>query len=194
MKKFIALAIGAVLFFTACKKSPLDNSFNTHPEMMYTDLSGSVVGFNQYKPIDLDKDGHNDVGFGTMLVGDPVNKQDKKQWLVTTSFYTSLPVNPLEGIPVLALSDLITIGNMPACSWYNASGVVLAQKIIEEQTTYWLGDWKNANHRYIAIQVNKNGQLYNGWVEISFDPFAEQIVLHRAAIASEPNKNVKAGW
>lgn len=194
MNNILTIIISALLLFTACKKSTVIDPINTHPQMMYTDLTGSVVGFNQHKAIDLDKDGYNDIGFGTMLVGDPVNKQDKKQWLVTSSFYTSLPVNTLEGIPMLALSDLITIGNFPGYFWYNASGVLLAQRIIEEQNTYWLGDWKDAYHRYIPLQLNKNGQLYNGWVEISFDLRTEQVVLHRAAIAKEANKNIKAGW
>ena len=178
----------------SCKKSPVTTPIDPAPVMSYINLHDSAVTFNKLAVLDLNSDGENDVWFSTLLVGDPIAQQDKKQWYITTSLYTSLPVNGNESIPVLKLDDSIPTQNFNNCNWYNAASVLLAEKVIGiSGDPYWLGDWKEAAHKYIPLQVLKEGAKYNGWVEISFSTAGEKIILHRAALCKEKNKTVVAG-
>jgi hypothetical protein len=88
------------------------------------------------------------------------------------------------------MSDNIPVANFGNYSWYNASGVVLVQKTITMESSFWEGDWKDAFNRFIPIQINKRGAKYNGWIEVSFAKSEEKIILHKAAISNEANKEV----
>ena len=184
--------VAGIAFIVACRKT-IEKAPVSNPSMNYIDLSDTSVAFNRYFSIDLDGNGEKDVAFGTLLVGDPINKQDKMQWLVTTSFNGSLPVDNDEKIPVLNEEDSIPVNNFRGYNWYNASAVLLAQKVIGEQSVFWQGDWKSVSHRFIPVQVKKNNLLYNGWVEVSFSMTDEKLILHEAAICKEAGKKIEAG-
>jgi len=164
------------------------------PSMTYLDLKDTAVGFNRAVILDIDKDGATDIYFTTLLVGDPVMQQDKMQWLLTGGFDTNFPVNANESIPVLGLNDAITVKDPPGYNWYNASAVVLVQKIISVAAPpVWAGDWKKVSHRYIPFQLIKATGVYNGWIEVSFSTGNEKLVLHKTAVCKEQNKDIKAG-
>ena len=191
MKRFCILLTSVVLI-ASCKKDET-TPVNDKP-MTYIDLKDSAVTFNHSASYDLDGDGEKDVRFSTLLVGDAVNKQDKKQWYVTSSFNASLPVNEGESIPVLNMADSIPVANFNGYNWYNASSIILAQKIIGEVgDPFWQGDWKSATHRFIPIQLQKANAVYNGWIEVSFSTANEKIILHKAAIGKKAGKAIAAG-
>ncbi|THU38124.1 hypothetical protein FAM09_15685 [Niastella caeni] len=193
MKKMIVVAGFALLLAGCCKKDNVPEA--TNPEMRYLNLNDSGVVFNRSASFDLDGNGSKDIYFTTMLVADPLNKQDKKQWWVTSSFYANLPVNDIEEIPVMQMGETIYPESFSGYTWYNASGVILAQKIFtDNQPPYWAGKWKDASRRFIAIQIINNSKVYNGWVEISFSNTEEKVIIHRAAICKEANNTIKAGW
>lgn len=99
-----------------------------------------------------------------------------------------------EETPALNKEDAITISNPPGFNWYNASSLVLAEKIIEETgLAHWEGNWKNADHHYLPVQVRNKNLRYNSWVEVSFKMDSEELILHRAAVAVEAGRDVKAG-
>jgi hypothetical protein len=52
---------------------------------------------------------------------------------------------------------------------------------------------KLANHKYLPVYLKKNGHVYFGWIELSFDTIAEKIILHRAALCTEAGQKIKAG-
>jgi len=191
MKRFFIL-LSSVVLIASCKKdetTPVDDK-----PMVYIDLKDSAVTFNHSTYFDLDGDGQKDILFNTLLVGDAANKLDKKQWYVTSSFTTSLPVNTSEAIPVLNMADSIPVANFNGYNWYNASAIILAQKVIGETgDPYWQGDWKNATHRFIPVQVQKANGVYNAWVEVSFSTANEKIILHKAAISKKAGKAIAAG-
>ncbi len=191
MKRFFIL-LSSVVLIASCKKDdqpPADNK-----PMTYIDLKDSAVAFNRSAYFDLDGDGQKDILFNTLLVGDAVNKLDKKQWYVTSSFTTNLPVSLSESIPVLNMADSIPVANFNGYNWYNASSIILAQKITGETgDPYWQGDWKNATHRFIPVQVQKANGVYNAWVEVSFNTATEKIILHKAAISKKAGKAIAAG-
>ena len=194
MQRMLIVAL-LVIQIAACKKPITENPppAGQDPEMRYTDLGNQPIGFNQFISLDLDKDGQKDISFSTLLVGDPIYKVDKMQWLLSSSFYTNLPVKE-ERIPVMDTGDSIHIRNFNGYEWFNASHIVLTQKIIGiTGDPYWEGDWKQAAHQFAPFQVMHNNSLYNGWVEISFNQADEKLVLHRAAISMEAGKKIAAG-
>lgn len=194
MKRFLGLLL-PVLLLTACDdKNIILPPTQIHPQMHYTELNNVTIKFGQLKSLDIDGDNTKDLLFSTVLVADPITRVDKKRYFVTASFDVFSLVNEQEETPVLNSGDAITINNHPGFNWYNASSLVLAEKIIEETgPAHWEGNWKNANHNFFPVQVRKNNLLYNGWAEVSFKMDSEELILHRAAVAVEAGKDVKAG-
>lgn len=182
------------MLFISCKKYYEDPTKEKEAEMQYSELNDTAIIFNKGASFDVDGDRQKDIYFTTLYVGDPILQADKKQWLAGSSFYTNLPVNEKENIPVLNSLDRIPVGNFNGYSWYNASTIILAQKIITNTApSYWLGQWKDVSHKFVPFQVIRTNGFYNGWVEVSFDTQAEKIILHKAAVSKEANKPVKAG-
>ena len=194
MKKILVLAI-PVLLIASCKKENTNQSPpSSQPEMRYTDLKNVTIKSGQQKSLDINGDNSIDLLFSTILVGDPLFRRDKRRYYANASFDVFSLVNEGEETPVLNNNDSVTIRNHPGFNWYNASSIILAEKIIEETgPAHWEGNWKNAIHNYFAVQVRKNDLLYTGWVEISFTTDTEELILHRAAIATEAGKDIKAG-
>lgn len=193
--KILACLSLLLLLIVSCKKTqPLQPQPLPSPVLKYTNLADSAIRMNRSASFDINGDGEWDIFFGTLLVGDPLNQQDKKQWLVGSSFNTNLPVNGNERIPMMQRGEPVPLGDFSGYSWFNASMVYLTQKIISMNIPpFWEGEWKNANHHFIPVQVNKNGGLYNGWVEVSFDTVEEKLIIHKAAISLNPGQAVKAG-
>jgi hypothetical protein len=193
--KITIIVSGFLLLLASCKKNPVQSPVSFHPQMRYSNLNDTAVVFNRSASFDLDGNGSKDIYFSTMLVGDPVYNQDKKQWLVSSSFYANLPVNGNEEIPVMQQADSIPLTGFSGYNWYNASTVLLAQQIVPDTAPpYWDGKWKDASHRFVSIQIIDKNNLYNGWVEVSFYKAQEKMIIHRAAVSTEANKVVKAGW
>ena len=183
-----------LIHMTVCKKPVVTPPEDTHPLMRYIELADTSIVFGKGASFDLDGNGSKDVYFVTQLVGDPINQQDKRQWLAGGSFTTYFPVNPTESIPVMRSMDDIPISSFSGYNWYNAPEILLAQKILSMNIPpYWTGEWKDANHRFIPLQIKNGNDPYNGWVEVSFSTANEKMILHKAAISKEPNKAIKAG-
>ncbi len=194
MKKIWILLLPVLLFNACSEKNIIDPPGGTHPQMRYTDLGNLSVKFGQQKALNIDGDNTIDLLFSTALVADPIARVDKRRYYVNASFDVFSLVNEQEETPVLNKNEVIAINNHPGFNWYNASSIVLAEKIIEENgPDHWEGNWKNADHKYFAVQVRKNDLRYNGWVEVSFKMDTGELVLHRAGVAVEAEKNIKAG-
>ena len=187
---FIA-SICFVLF--ACKKvEPIVPAPVPHPQMRYIDLHDGEVGFHQEKPVDIDGDGKTDFFFGVILVGDPVLERDRLQYYAMSGVKCNLLNDANDQSPVLNKMDTISKTH-PGYTWWEISSILLAEKIITHTESHWEGLWKNANHQYLPIQVETNGKLFHGWIELSFSTAAEKLILHKAAISMEDGKTVKAG-
>ena len=193
MKIAILFFVAAIVGVSCDKTKPVPLPTETHPQMSYAELTSKIVAFDGHALIDADRDGYNDLLFNTMLLGDPTAQQDKHQWLVNSSFVTNLPVKD-ENVPLLNYGDSISVHNFSGYEWFNASTILLAQKIIDMvQQPWWEGEWKHASHHYLPFQLNKNDQLYNGWVEVSFSTSEEKLILHKVAVSLESNKKIIAG-
>jgi hypothetical protein len=196
MKKVIFIFAG-FLTLISCEKTVIqeEKPIESHPQMFYKNFGDTAVLFGRGASFDLNDDGSKDIYFTTLLLGDPIAKQDKRQWYVQSSFFANLPVNDNENIPQLSAGDSIPVNNFSGYTWYNASNILLAQKVFYEtqEPPSWEGNWKTAQHQFIPIQIIQNSKYYNGWIEISFSMSAEKAIIHRSGISKQENQTVQAG-
>ena len=190
MKRTLWLGLISMMA-VACRKPPPEPPIQRHPSMVVKDLADSSVALGRYAHFDLDNNGQKDVLFSTQSVGYDNGSIVKQQWTVNTSFYANLPVNSTEQIPVLQYLDSISINDFSGYAWYNASSIVLSQKIYSfTAPPFWEGDWKESYHCFVPVQLVKQDGLYNGWIEVSFSTTTEKLTLHRMAICKEANKSI----
>ena len=131
--------------------------------------------------------------FNTLLLGDAIGQRDRLQFYANSSIDAFQPVNEQEETPILSKDAPISL-HFPGFTWYDITAIVLAEKVmLVSGETYWDGLWKNASHKYLPVQVKKNGQSFLGWVEMSFDKTAEKLILHKAAISTVAGREIKAG-
>jgi hypothetical protein len=196
---FSNLIVVFVIVFTSCKKEKVVTMPPTQPqpvvEMEYTNLNNAEIKYGHPEvSIDLNKDNRADLMFEVMRVGDFINKLDKFNFNILTSITTSVPVNGNEQIPVMLKNALIPLNDFGGNNWYGASEITLIQKVLfENMTVNWRGNWLTVQRGYLPVQLFKNSQKYNGWIELTADNANEKLILHRAAVSKEPNKEIKAG-
>ncbi|WP_046369401.1 hypothetical protein [Flavihumibacter petaseus] len=197
MKQMVFL-MALAFAVSSCERSvenprqPSPEPPKTQPEMTYIDLGNVTVGFGQAKGVDLTADGQPDLIFGTVLVGDPILKRDRRQYTVVSAQKRNLLNDATDQTPALHQRDGITAAH-PGYLWWDLSSIVLAEKIVTYTNTFWQGNWKDAGHRYLPIQIDLQGKKYHGWVELSLPGAEEKIILHRAAVSKVPDVAVMAG-
>ena len=196
--RYLIVCLTVLYAFSACKKEVATPQVPVPiPNMQYSDFNNTIVKFGQNFKMDLDNDGANDFYFSSQLVGDPLEQKDKKQFFIGSSLYAFCPVNNINGLdrfPMVIKGDNIGYDCYPRYEWSDALGVVLVQKTITfYRVPYWEGDWKNASHRYLPLFVIKDNAKFFGWLEISFDILNEGMLIHKAGISKEADKEVRAG-
>lgn len=194
MRKIFIIATISILA-VACKKEkmqPTIPSIPSHPVMSYKNLGDKEVKYGQSQYVDIDNDGTIDFKFSVLLVGDPVLQRDRVQFYANSGIKRNLLNSQVDESPMLNKGD--SIGKVHSgYSWWEISSIVLAEKIVEYSGNHWEGLWKNADHNYLPIQIEKNNKLYHGWVELSFNTADEKLILHKAAISTEEERSVQAG-
>lgn len=181
-----------LLTFAACKKQ----TFTKPPaqQMQVKELNNVEIGYNSGKRFDIDGNGTLDLAFRTYHIGDPLLQMDKIQFCAVSLIESHLPVNSANDVAVVNNGDWIFTESKPNYEWFEVSLLVMAQKNIPlNGAVYWTGTWRQTNHQYLPVQLLKNGKRYNGWVELSFDMEREKIILHRSAICTVANLDIKAG-
>ena len=180
------------LVAVACMKKSVQET--NHPAMQYTYLNDLELGMRDSYHLDIDANGTPDFTFHTQLVGDPIYKHDRRQFLVVSKIETNLLNDKEDESPQLKKGDRISMWHV-GHTWYRLSSILLAEKVVPlEGEVRWEGRWKNANHHYLPVQVVKNGKVYLGWVEISFDVAAQKLTLHKSALSTESGKDIRAGY
>jgi hypothetical protein len=180
--------------FIACKKEkvPIPPPISQHPVMTYKDLQNKEAKYGQYQYVDVDSDGLSDILFNVILVGDPILQRDRVQFYANSGIKRNLLNNQVDESPMLNKGDSIS-KVYKGYTWWEVSAIVLAEKIVENNGSHWEGLWKNADHKYLPIQIEKNKKIYHGWIELSFNTVEEKMILHKAAMSSEEEKTVQAG-
>jgi hypothetical protein len=193
MTKYLFIAVVAVSLIACGKEKPLTPpAVSPQPVMAYKDLENQEVKYGQYQYVDLDNDGTRDFLFNVQLVGDPMLQRDRIQFYANSGIKRNLLNNDVDETPMLNKGDSISKRHV-GYNWWEISSIVLAEKLVYASGSSWEGIWKNADHKYLPIQIEKNGKLYHGWIEISFSIAEEKLILHKAAISTEEDKGIKAG-
>jgi hypothetical protein len=196
MKKNL-IVLSVMMILISCRKEdntmppPPDN--RPHPVMLYKDLGSASAGYGHLQALDIDSDGINDFYFSAQLVGDPILQRDRLQFYANSRERRNLLNDVNDQSPMLNLMDPIS-KVYPGYTWYEISSIVLAEKIITDSGTSWEGRWKTANHNFLPVQIQKDRKLYHGWIELSFDMSNEVVILHRSALSTEADREVKAGY
>ena len=176
----------------ACMKRSIDEQ--SHPNMQYTYLHDLEIKAGTFYHLDIDGNGSPDFSVHTQLVGDPILQRDRLQFLVGSKIKTNLLNNDQDESPRMNKGDRIGPKH-DGFNWFEISSIVLAEKLIPvNETPHWDGIWKRASHHFLPVQVIKEGKVYHGWIEISFDITNEKLILHKAAISTETDKEIKAGY
>jgi hypothetical protein len=191
MKHILFVAFIACL--ASCKK---DTEIKTPTiPMMYKDLSSRVVNITTPAGIDINGDGPSDVWFEIFHTGDDIQEKDEHLFRVTQGEESKLLVNEQEESPIISKGDVIKINGNAGYEWEANANIELAKRTLYRNAAAptWEGVWKNAQRKYLAVQVNKNGSLFNGWIELSFDTATEKVILHRSGFSLEAGADILAG-
>jgi hypothetical protein len=197
MKNF-SLIIFTILIVSACSKKdvvdPPKLPGNEFPEMLVTELNDAEVKHQQQQVLDLDKDAVNDLFFATWYIGDPVEQEDEVLFFAASGTQSALMVSAENASPKFSRNDIIPVNPVAGYNWYVVAQVEMAMKNIGfTAPPYWEKDWKDATHKFLAVQVKCADKLYYGWVEVSMDTANSKLILHRSAIAKQPGRAVKVG-
>lgn len=187
--RILFIVLGCLFLLGSCKK---ENDIPANYSVEFFDLQNAAVKYQQPVTLDFTKDGNTDFSFGVLLVGDPVLQRDRYQFYVSSRVKTNLLNDTNDESPILNKGDEIGL-NHEGYTWYEVSAIVLAEKIVTNQSTTWSGRWTNANHKYLPIQIEREGKLFNGWIEVSFNKTEEKIILHKAALSKFPNVSIRTG-
>lgn len=194
---FLTIITIIIIWNTACNKPINLPQYPDVPatEMDYMHWENAEVGYGKNALVaDINKDGRYDFIFGVQLVGDPLAKVDKLQFMVTGNYHSFLASNNAEETPIFSYMNSIPMSNFNGYSWYNASGLKLFEKITTMNNThYWQGNWKNATKKYIGFYLYIQQKRYYGWVELSANTTKETLQIHRAGISKKPEQPVIAG-
>lgn len=188
----------AFLFACSCRKANdndnrLQNGLIVPPMEYYNEMNQVIIQGGIGTRFDADHDQKPDLLFNTRLVGDPIRSVDKVQFFVSSYPSSSLPVNTAEDVPRLETGDSIPVTNFQGYTWYRASSVVLAEKIIGNGTSHWEGTWKNATLAFLPFQCNRVDANYTGWVGLSVDSANDRLIILRAALCRQPGRTSYSG-
>ena len=194
MHKLFAFLIVLTLVYS-CKKN--NDEVVPEPTMEYLNLNNAEVKDGVFQRVDLGDFNTPDFTFTTRLINDPANNQTKFQFVVTTRVdsYIMLVTGTQTGKKFTKGDSIRTVA-APGSSWVAFAIMHMVEKVNPATgPSYWQGEWKDASHHYLPIKVTmkSGGKVYTGWIELSMDLTNEKMILHKAAISREPDKNVKAG-
>ncbi len=192
----IAVLAGLSLL-TACSKAPVNQPPAPVPDplMAYTQLGNIVVRYGSLPAVmDIDKDGKSDLRVGVLLVGDPVRKEDRREFRLSSGVNTCLAVDQQESVPRMVAGQAIPLTAFNGYQWWRVSSCVLMQRV-EDITgaLRWEGNWAGAVRQYVPFQLYKNEAVFTGWLEMSADTTGERVTLHRLAVCREPARAITAG-
>ena len=194
------ILLAAVIIFVAtilasCEKDRDITTTPAHPQMTYRDLSSRVVNITTPAGIDISGDGTSDVWFEIFYTRDQASNTDYHRFVASSGETSRLMIRDATSATVLAAGAAISTQVANGHEWKSPAQAELAKRTLVQGTgaISWEGAWKDAQRKFLAVQVTQNNQVYNGWIELSFDTAAERVILYRAAISREAAKDIEAG-
>nr|MCU0405313.1 hypothetical protein [Chitinophagaceae bacterium] len=186
-----------MIFGTSCSKDPLpvETPPPAEAETIITDLNNMEIPFwGRIETIDFEGDRFPEFIFEIVPVGDAINQLDKFCYNVKSTRFTSLPVNEMNEVPHVSHGVQIPLTDFKGYEWWPGNEITLVRKVVSQNgSSWWEGNWKDKEKKYLPFQVLRNDGIYAGWLEISTNTLAEKTIIHRAGISKKPNTAVKAG-
>jgi hypothetical protein len=192
--KYILLA-AMVISFASCKKEKEENTTVSHPLMTYQDLTGKVINISTPAGVDITGDGTSDLWFDIFSTREDAQNKDIHRFSVSTGEQGKILVNTQNASPIITEGTTLKLNGIDGYHWKAPASTELAKRTFIRNTPapVWEGQWKDVQNRYLAVQVTMNGEIYNGWIELSFDTAKERVILFRSAISKEPGKDIIVG-
>lgn len=165
------------------------------PSMTYIQFGDRIIQYG-IAPLVIDVNGDQvtDFVFGVTLVGDPIRKEDRREYRVSSGVDTYVPVNAQEQLLRLQAGDPVTVTGYPDYNWWPVTSSVLMQRV--ENTAgviRWEGWWMGTQKRYLPFRLFTANNWYAGWIEITANPAHGCVVVHRLGISKTPGISIQAG-
>ncbi|MGE6220428.1 hypothetical protein ACQKCH_11425 [Nubsella zeaxanthinifaciens] len=192
----IYLLLGISMALLACKKQNPDKPTLDEPTsaVKIIDLSDKYLAYGRDFQLDLNGDKRADFLFTAFHVSYDLNTKSKLVFQLLSTTTTRVAVNTAnESTPVLLKGQKVETTTYNGYEWFPVGEVILVEKFYGNGPTYWSGNFMSNSLRYLPFHLFMNGKYYSGWLEISTDTDKEQVRLHRAGIALQPDLPVIAG-
>jgi hypothetical protein len=152
----------------------------------YVNLNDATASQAKSFSMDIDKDGDTEFLFTTVLAADAGG--DYRQFVISPARENQ--VFEIAGrVGVLEADQEIAPGNP-----FDKNVQPMVVKTISNSGTSWIGDWKDVRNRFIGIRFRLRDQGYHyGWIRVSFDKEAEQLILHDFAYRNITDMGIQAG-
>ena len=188
-------------FFTSCKKEAAQKETLFYlPKMAVKTFEKEISKRLNILSLDVDNNGFGDVTYQTYYNQDMNLPGYKLKFYASGSSLISFPLNAnsqdQETLP-LKKGDVIDKNSFAfPYQWTHQPFVLMATKAEPyfNKPIYWEGAWREASHIYQGFKLEYPTGVYYGWVELSFDTAAERLMIHKAAMSTELDKGVKAGF
>lgn len=186
--KALSFLMALSLFVFSCER----NNEDVPVTMEYINLENAEVYHNHNLDIDLDKDGIKDFYVTTQFIS--YTEDDRIQYIITPR-NDNRSLLEHGNVPKAFEQDAIISKNSPSPYLWASGNALLIERVVplDIAKSYWEGAWKDKMSKYLAVQVNKDEKLYNGWIRISVSPTYSRLIIHDAAISKTPDVGIKAG-
>lgn len=219
MKKYLLMALTAMLLLEACSKQknekpepclpqipaeetqqPANGTTATHNGIVHTQLNQELA-YNKFVTIDVDNNGKNDLYFASVLIYDgqshlyllasPVSASGAKLLLNNDE---ELIMNGMWLRPLDANIEIKAETDAHA-EWNNffTKGVVLDVIDNSPQSSTFNGPWVAKGDKYLAMQVIIAGNIHYGWVRLSHTVNESRVLIKDFAYNTTPGASIKAG-
>lgn len=186
--------IAAFVLLAGCKKG--SEHLPEEGAMKLIELNDTQVLPGDFFYLDLDSNGVRDFVFRQSEYFSVVEQAMKLDFSINSYRHSFVLSPPTDYLPPLAAGVRVKNKTGEDPVWCNLSQLNLVTKSTFAETglSTWAGSWINKTHQYIPVKIySTDNKVYLGWIEASMDINAEIITLHRAALSTVAEKEVKTG-
>jgi hypothetical protein len=223
MKKYVLMALSALLLLQACKKDgnetpekplpvippvPVQESQKAvtgvtvnNNGIVYTQIN-QELSYNKFITIDANADGKNDFYFTSVLI---YHDEQAHMYLLASPVSKNGGKLQLDEREELVMNGMwakpmdagTVINASPAAHtiWSNfmIKGVTL--DVIDKGTPdkTFNGPWVGKQDKYLALQIRSDDQVHYGWVRVSHNAGEQRLVLTGYAYNASPAEAINAG-
>lgn len=164
MRKLMLL-VSVFLLTTGC-----DDNDDVKDDVIRLNLEDAVARYDQPYVLDIDHNGDSEFVFTTLLVADDLG--DHLQFRIV-SRHDHAVIGHDDRVDALDPGKTIVADDQ-----FDPDVSVLVVKTTTNEGTEWPGPWNDTQNKYAGIRFRLHEQRYYGWIRLSFDRSAEELILH----------------